>query len=114
MQSFKRTLIDVSILCAIVLTFALAWGSPFVSGRSALAGNQMQQQASQNAGKTGTFVGTILKNGEQYLLRDSSGATFGLDDPDRASAYVGKTVKVTGELNERSKVIHVESIEAAG
>ena len=74
---------------------------------------QPQQQTDQNQNKTGTFTGMIVKNGEQYVLRDSSGMVYGLDDSERARPYEGKTVKVTGELDEQAKVIHVESIVSA-
>ncbi len=115
MRSLKRNMIDTSILSALVLAFALAWGSPFVSGGSARAQDQAQpqQQPDQNQNKTGTFTGMIVKNGEQYVLRDSSGMIYGLDDSERARPYEGKTVKVTGELDEQAKVIHVESIVSA-
>ena len=54
-----------------------------------------------------------MKDGSDYMLRDSSGAIFKLDDAKRAKPFEGKTVKVTGELDEQAKVIHVESIEGA-
>jgi uncharacterized protein YdeI (BOF family) len=114
MNSLRRNLIDTSVLSAIVLAFALAWGSPFVTGDSAFgqqqAQPQPQQQPDQKQSKTGTFTGTVVKNGDSYLLRDSSGMTYGLDDAERAKPYEGKTVKVTGELDEQARMIHVESI----
>ena len=62
--------------------------------------------------KTTTFTGTIVKDGEQYVLRDSSGGVYKLDDSSRAQAFEGKTVKVTGRLDADSKMIHVDSIQA--
>lgn len=61
--------------------------------------------------KTATFSGTVVKDGEQYVLRDSSGSVYKLDDSSRAQAFEGKTVKVTGRLDANSKMIHVSSIE---
>ena len=58
------------------------------------------------------LYGTVVKNGQKYALRDSSGAVYMLDDTDRAKPFEGKTVKVTGQLDEEAKVIHVESIES--
>jgi len=115
MRSLKRDLIGLSALGAMVLAFALAWGSPFVGANSARVQDQAQpqQQPDQSQAKSATFTGTIVQNGEQYVLRDSSGQVYGLDDPERAKPFVGKTVKVTGQLDEQAKVIHVESIEAA-
>jgi uncharacterized protein YdeI (BOF family) len=115
MRSIKRDLIDFAALCAVALAFALVLGSPFVSAGSAFAQDQAQpeQQPDQSQAKSGTFTGTVVKDGDQYALRDSSGAVFTLDDAERAKPFAGKTVKVTGQLDEQAKVIHVESIESA-
>jgi Protein of unknown function (DUF5818) len=127
MRSTKHNLFDLSILGAMALAFALAWGSPFVAGGSGSAHAQdqaqpqqqpdhaqpPQTQPDQNQAQTGTFTGTVVKDGSDFLLRDSSGAIFKLDDAKRAKPFEGKTVKVTGELDEQAKVIHVESIEGA-
>jgi len=134
MRSVKRSLFDLSILGVMALVFALAWGSPFSGASSALAQDQAQpqqpqpdqarpqqqpdqsqpqQQPDQTQAKSATFTGTVVKNGDQYALRDSSGAVYTLDDAERAKPFEGKTVKVTGQLDEQAKVIHVESIESA-
>ena len=115
MRSIKHDLIDFAALCAAVLFLAVIWGSPFVAAGSARVQDQAQPQPQpdQSQAKSATFTGTIVQNGEQYVLRDSSGQVYGLDDPERAKPFVGKTVKVTGQLDEQAKVIHVENIEAA-
>ena len=115
MHSTKRDLIDLAALCAIILAFALAWGGPFVGTSAAFAQDQAQpqQQPDQSQTKSATFTGKIVRNGDQYMLRDSSGQVFGLDDSEKAKPFEGKTVKVTGQLDEQAKVIHVENIEAA-
>ena len=56
-----------------------------------------------DASKTTTFTGTVVKDGEQYVLRDSSGGVYKLDDSSRAQTFEGKTVKVTGRLDCRLK-----------
>ena len=71
-----------------------------------------QATPNQDQSKTTTFTGTIVKDGEQYVLRDSSGGVYKLDDSSRAQAFEGKTVKVTGRLDPDSKMIHVDSIQA--
>ena len=53
-----------------------------------------------------------MKNGENYVLRDSSGGVYKLDDSSRAQAFEGKTVTVTGRLDADSKTIHVDTIKA--
>jgi uncharacterized protein YdeI (BOF family) len=112
----KRNLIDILALGAMVLAFAVAWGSPFVGASSDPAQTQdealSQQQPIEAQAKSATFTGTIVRNGEQYVLRDSSGAVLGLDNSEKAKPFEGKTVKVTGQLDEQAKVIHVENIEA--
>ena len=115
MRSMKSDLFDLSALGAMVLAFALAWGSPFVGASFARVQDQAQpqQQPDQSQAKSATFTGTIVQSGEQYVLRDSSGQVYGLDAPELAKPFVGKTVKVTGQLDEQAKVIHVENIEAA-
>ena len=116
MQCVKRGLAHVSILSAFVFAFALAWGSPIVSARPIpVRGDQQEQpqKPDQNQSKSSTFNGTIVKDGGQYVLRDSSGASYTLDDTERAKPFEGKQVKVTGKLDEQSKVIHVESIQGS-
>jgi uncharacterized protein YdeI (BOF family) len=133
MRSLKRNVFDLSVLGALTLAFALVWGSPFVGTSPAFAQDQaqpqqqpsqarpqqpqpdqtqpQQPQPDQNQAQTATFTGTVVKNGDQFALRDSSGAVYTLDDSQRAKPFEGKTVKVTGQLDEQAKVIHVESIE---
>jgi hemolysin activation/secretion protein len=138
MRSIKRDLIGLGAICALVLAFALAWGGPTEVAGAATAQTQQQQQQQPDqaqpqpqqqpdqaqpqpqeqpgqgqAPAASTFTGTVVKNGEQYMLRDSSGQVFGLDDSSKAQPFEGKTVKVTGELDQQAKVIHVENIESA-
>jgi uncharacterized protein YdeI (BOF family) len=143
MRSIKRDLIGLTAICALVLAFALAWGGPSEAAGAATAQTQQQPQQQPDqaqpqpqqpqpdqaqpqpqpqpqqqpgqaqAPAASTFTGTVVKNGEQYVLRDSSGQVFGLDDSSKAQPFEGKSVKVTGELDQQAKVIHVENIEAA-
>lgn len=70
------------------------------------------QTTPNNETKTTTFTGTIMKHGDEYVLQDSSGNVYKLDDSSRAQAFEGKTVKVRGRLDADSKMIHVDSIQA--
>jgi uncharacterized protein YdeI (BOF family) len=74
---------------------------------------QAQEQPKQDQAQPTTFTGTIVKDGDQFLLKDASGQVYKLDDSGRAQPYEGKAVKVTGKLDTDAKLIHVESIEAA-
>ncbi len=140
MHSLKRDLAIGGAIGAMALALAMAWGSPFATPSSAYAQDQAQppqqqqpqpapdqaqppqappdqaqpqpqQPAQPDQSKSATFTGTIVRSGNQFALRDPSGQVFKLDDPDRAKPYVGKTVKVTGQLDEQAMVIHVESIQ---
>jgi Protein of unknown function (DUF5818) len=59
-----------------------------------------------------TFMGTILKDGENYVLSDpATKSRYTLDDAKKATLYEGKSVKVTGTLDKASNVIHVQTIQ---
>ena len=71
--------------------------------------SQTQAQAQPEAE---TFMGTILKDGENYVLSDPAAKSrYTLDDAKKARPYEGKTVKVTGTLNKATNVIHVQTIQ---
>jgi hypothetical protein len=55
----------------------------------------------------------VVKSGNEFILRASSGQMYKLDNPESAKPYEGKAVKVTGQLDEQAKLIHVESIEGS-
>jgi hypothetical protein len=108
----KRDMTLAVAITALVFMCALAWGKPFVATGSAEAPVQAQQVQAQQ-GQTGTFTGTVLRNGEQFVLRDTAGQIYRLDDPREAQTFEGKPVKVTGKLDTEARLIHVERIEAA-
>jgi Protein of unknown function (DUF5818) len=59
-----------------------------------------------------TFTGTILKNGQNFVLSDSATkSSYTLDNPEKVSPYEGKTVKVTGTIDMTSNLVHVETIQ---
>jgi uncharacterized protein YdeI (BOF family) len=114
--------------CALMLTVAPAWGASAAKSATPMPVMQEPQNPpaqtppaqtspdqampNQDASRTKTFTGTVVKDGEQYVLRDSSGSVYKLDDSTRAQTFEGKTVKVTGTLDSNSKMIHVDSIQA--
>jgi hypothetical protein len=62
--------------------------------------------------ETTTFTGTILKNGNSFVLSDSvNKLRYTLDNSDKVGNYEGKTVKLTGTIDMASNVIHVETIQ---
>jgi len=109
--------------CALLLASVQAWGATTPNSATPMPVIQEPQtppsqtppdqaMPNQDSSKTTTFTGTVVKDGEQYVLRDSSGSVYKLDDSSRAQAFEGKTVKVTGRLDANSKMIHVDSIQA--
>jgi len=66
----------------------------------------------QTQTKDETFFGTILRNGDHFVLSDSATKSkYTLDNPKMASRFEGITVKVTGCLDMASNLIHVETIK---
>jgi hypothetical protein len=119
MQSMKRDL----TVGAFTLALALMCGSSFLTvahaqepGKPPAPQTQPQPQMpdqTQAPAKSSSWTGTIVKDGDGYSLKDSSGSTFKLDDSSKAQQFEGKTVKVTGQLDDQAKMIHVESIEGS-
>jgi Protein of unknown function (DUF5818) len=68
-------------------------------------------EAAAKAAKTTALIGTVVRNGPGFLLQDSLGAVYRLDDPSKAQRFAGKPVKVTGKLDETVKLLHIETIE---
>ena len=68
---------------------------------------QAQQQSVQK------FQGTIVKSKDKYILQDKmSGATYQLDNQDKAKEFAGRDVKVTGTLDPSTNTIQVSDIQA--
>ena len=70
--------------------------------------------AMTQAQDTQTFVGKVAKAGGKYVLKDMTNKmTYMLDDQERAKAFEGKSVKVTGMLDTQTNTIRVAAIEPA-
>ena len=62
--------------------------------------------------KSQTFTGTIIRDGNHFILSDSANKlSYALDDGKKASEYEGKKVKVTGTMDATGSTIHVTTIE---
>jgi hypothetical protein len=87
------------------ITFFCLIASPIQTAVLATPESQTQPQAE-------TFFGTILRNGDNFVLSDSATKSkYRLDSPQMASRYEGITVKVTGTLDTANNLIHVEAIQ---
>lgn len=70
-------------------------------------GAQPGAQAGQAAGGQ-TFTGTIVKQGDKYVLQDTAtGKTYDIDHQDIVGQHVGRKVRVTGTLDPDGKTIHI-------
>ncbi len=74
-----------------------------------------QAQPTDQAGGqtfTGTVVkltGTVVKQGDKYVLQDAAtGTTYDIDHQDEVKKFDGKKVRVHGTLDASGKMIHVQ------
>jgi Protein of unknown function (DUF5818) len=127
MQNIKRTLTLGVALGTLALTSVQSWGLPLAAiGTSSTTIQEPKpptptpdqpqpaptpDQTQQDQAKSATFTGMVVRDGEQFSLRDGSGATYKLDDSSKAQPFEGKQVKVTGRLDTEAKLIHVDTIE---
>jgi hypothetical protein len=101
----KRALLVAAILIAMP-PFSTTGLAKSVRARSSTS---LQQPLDP---KLQTFTGTILKDGEKFVLNDAANKlSYALDDGKKASAYEGKKVKVTGTVDMANNMIHVETIQ---
>jgi Protein of unknown function (DUF5818) len=86
--------------------------TPSTQGQDTQSGTQPSNDstAASTAGAERTFMGTVLKTGDGFVLR-AGDSRYKLDDQDRAKQFEGKDVKVMGKLDRQSNTIHVQSIE---
>lgn len=118
MKSTKLQILLGVSTCALLLAGVQAWASGTTKTATPMPVIQEPQTPpaiappAKDSSKSTTFTGTIVKDGEQYVLRDSSGGVYKLDGSSRAQSFEGKTVKVTGRLDTDTKLIHVDTIEA--
>jgi uncharacterized protein YdeI (BOF family) len=110
-------------LSALTILLAFAGGSVALNAQTAppdapraqqpVTQQSVAQQPSTAQNQDATPIsGTIMKEKGQYVLKDTaSGASYKLDDQDKAKQFEGKQVKVTGKLDPNTNQIHVESIE---
>lgn len=72
-----------------------------------------QEGDAQKAPAAQAFMGIILRVGDSYVLQTADNVTYQLDDQERAKAYEGKQVQVTGSLDKSSNTIKVSDIKQA-
>ncbi len=73
-----------------------------------------QPNSSENPKQSSTaqaFVGTINKQGDNFLLKVSETISYKLDNQQEVQQYDGKRVRVTGTLDSSASLIHVDKVE---
>lgn len=60
-----------------------------------------------------SFQGKISESQGGYVLKDSAGVTYQLDDQKKAKDFSGQSVKVMGTLDSSTNTIRVSSISPA-
>jgi uncharacterized protein YdeI (BOF family) len=99
----------IAASCGSAITEVAAFPMPLLQVHREPQPDQAQQDPAQLA----FFTGTVVERSGEYLLRDSSGQVYKLDDATRAKRFEGKKVEVEGRLDEDAKMIHIESIKDA-
>jgi hypothetical protein len=86
-----------------------------LTGSMLLAQNQPKPPAEGQAQQDSqqTMTGKIAKADDgKFVLVDSAGKIFQLDDQSTAKKFAGKMVKVSGTVDTSSNSIHVTEIKA--
>jgi hypothetical protein len=69
------------------------------------AGSSASGSASTNANGSQTFTGTVMKQGDKYVLKDDTGKTYDIDHQTDVAKFEGKRVRVQGTLDPNGKIM---------
>jgi hypothetical protein len=72
---------------------------------------QTQNPDSQTRRAAPVFTGAIVKDTNMYALKGADGATYVIDDQERAKAYEGRQVRISGSVDSKTNMLHVTHIE---
>lgn len=61
--------------------------------------------AGETAGGAQTFTGTVVKQGDKYVLKDDAGKTYDIDHQTDVAKFEGKRVRVQGTLDPNGKIM---------
>lgn len=64
------------------------------------------------AGTTVTFSGKVIRTGGLFALRETAGILYTLDSAGRAVAFEGEDVRVTGQLDTTTRLLHIDDIQS--
>jgi cytoskeletal protein RodZ len=69
------------------------------------SGAKSGSSASDTAAGTQTFSGTVVKQGDKYVLKDDAGKTYDIDHQSDVAKFEGKRVRVQGTLDSNGKIL---------
>ena len=69
------------------------------------SGAKSGSSASDTAAGTQTFSGTVVKQGDKYVLKDDAGKTYDIDHQSDVAKFEGKRVRVQGTLDSNGKIM---------
>lgn len=64
------------------------------------------------AGTTVTFSGRVIRAGSRFALRETAGILYTLDSEGRACRFEGEDVRVTGQLDTTTRLLHIDDIQS--
>jgi len=83
--------------------------APDQSGQQPPSGTAPDTQASpSDPAGTQVFTGTVVQQGDKYVLQADNGTTYDIDHQDQVKKFEGKKVRVHGTLDPSGKMIHVQ------
>ena len=110
--------IRIAPIASLILAGGLSLSAPACllaqdPGRAPLTQEQAQTQDAQST--MNSFSGKVTKgeNGKFMLEDVTKSSSYTLDDQKTAKKFVGKSVVVTGTLDQNTNIIHVKKIELA-
>jgi uncharacterized protein YdeI (BOF family) len=114
--SFRSWALAVAILAMAIPSFGQSAAKPGMPDPQQQPQAQTQTQSSETSASSQsmqTWQGTIGRSEGSYVLKDSTGATYQLDDQKKAKDFSGQSVKVKGSLDSATNTIHVSEIGPA-
>lgn len=87
--------------------------SPSAQSPSTTSPSSSSASSSAASSEASSFNGTVVKSGDKYVLKSDTGATYQIDDQDKAKQFEGKQVKVNGSLDKTTSMLHVTDISPA-
>lgn len=117
MRPSDQAITAQGLLSVVAIASMLAYaGYTMQLGHSESVSASAQVVQAGASAQRAAYTGTVVQLGSGFLLRDPAGTVYqlddaSLDDASKAQAFAGKSVKVTGRLDQMGQLIHVERIE---